>query len=158
MLRFILLLLFRPSVSRIQLFATLWTVACKASLSFMSLRACSNSCSLSRWSHLTTSSSVIPFSSCLQSFSAFGSFPMSLLLISGAQSTGASASASVFLMNIQGWFPIELTGLTLLSKGLSRVLVQESSPSPQFKASILQHLAFFMVKLSHLYMTTGKTP
>ena len=133
MLRFILLLLFRPSVSRIQLFATLWTAACKASLSFMSLRACSNSCSLSWWSHLTTSSSVIPFSSCLQSFSAFGSFPMSLLLISGAQSTGASASASVFLMNIQDWSALGWTGLiSLQSKGLSRVFSNTTVQKHQF--------------------------
>ena len=153
MLRFILLLLFRPSVSRIQLFATLWTAACKASLSFMSLRACSNSCSLSRWSHLTTSSSVIPFSSCLQSFSAFGSFPMSLLLISGAQSTGASASASVFLMNIQDWSALGWTGLiSLQCKGLKSLLHHHSS-----KASILRHSAFFIVQLSHSYMTIGKT-
>ena len=139
MLRFILLLLFRPSVSRIQLFATLWTAACKASLSFMSLRACSNSCSLSRWSHLTTSSSVIPFSSCLQSFSAFGSFPMSLLLISGAQSTGASASASVFLMNIQDWSALGWTGLiSLQSKGLSRV----------FSSTTVQKQQFFSTQLS----------
>ena len=118
----------------------------------------SNSCPLSQWCHLTISSSAAPFSFCTRSFPASRYFPVSQLFASGSQSTGASASASIFPMNIQGWFPLELTGLNLLSKGLSRVLVQESSPSPQFKASILQHLAFFMVKLSHLYMTAGKTP
>ena len=82
--------------------------------------ACSNSCPLSQWCHPTISSSVIPFSSCLQSFPASGSFPMSQLLASGGQSI--SASASVFPMNIQSWFPLRLTGLiSLLSKGLSRV-------------------------------------
>ena len=65
-------------------------------------RACSNSCSLSQWCHPTISSSVIPFSSCPQSFPALGSFPMSQLFTSGGQSVGASASASVLPMNIQG--------------------------------------------------------
>ena len=84
--------------------------------------ACSDSCPLSWWCHLTISSSVIPFSSCLQSFPASGSYPMSLFLASGRQSIGASASASVLSMNIQDWFPLGLTGLiSLQSKGLSRV-------------------------------------
>ena len=78
--------------------------------------AYSNSCPLSWWYQPTISSSVIPFSSCLQSFPASGSFP------TGGQSVGVSASATVLSMNIQGWFPLGLTGLTsLLSKGLSRV-------------------------------------
>ena len=85
-------------------------------------RACSNSCPLSRWCHPTISSSVIPISSCLQSFPASGSFQMSQLFASGGQSIGVSASASVFPMNIQDWFPLGLTGLiSLQSKGLSRV-------------------------------------
>ena len=69
-------------------------------------RVCSNSCPLSQWCHPTISSYVIPFSSCLQSFPASGSFPMSQLFASGGQSTGVSASASVLPMNIQGWFPL----------------------------------------------------
>ena len=82
---------------------------------------CSNSCPLSRWCHPTISSSVALFF-CLQSFPALGSFPRSWLFASGGQSIGASASASVLPMNIQGWFPLGLTGLiSLLSKGLSRV-------------------------------------
>ena len=86
----------------------------------LSPRACSNSCPLSRWCHQTISSSVIPFSSCLQSFPALRSFPMSPLLASGGQSIGASASASVLPVNIQGWFSLVLTGLiSLLSKALS---------------------------------------
>ena len=84
--------------------------------------ACSNSCSSSWWFHPTISSSVVPFSSCLQSFPASGSFPVSQFFASGGQSIGASASASVLPMNIQGWFPLGLTSLiSFLSKGLSRV-------------------------------------
>ena len=83
---------------------------------------CSDSCPLSWWCHPTISSSVIPFSSCPQSFSASGSFPMIWLFESGGQSIGGAASASVLPMNIQGWFPIGLTGwISLQSKGLSRV-------------------------------------
>ena len=90
----------------------------------LSPRICSNSCPLNWWCHPTISSSVIPFSSCLQSFLASGSFPMSELFASDGQSIGSSslASASVLPKNIQGWFPFGLTGLiSLLSKGLSRI-------------------------------------
>ena len=84
--------------------------------------ACSNSCPLSRWCHPTISSSVIPFSSCLQSFPASGSFPMSQFFTSGGQSIGVSASVSVLPMNIHDWFPLGLTGLiSLQPKELSRV-------------------------------------
>ena len=75
------------------------------------LGACSNSCPLSRWCYPTISSSVVPFSSCLQSFPATGSFPMSQLFVSGGQSIGTSASASVLPTNIQDWFPLGCTGL-----------------------------------------------
>ena len=93
-------------------------------------RACSNSCPLSLWFHPAILTSVIPFSSCLQSFPASGSFPMSQLFTSGGQSTGVSASVSVLPMNIQDWFPLECTvWISLQSKGLS-----ESSPTPQFKS------------------------
>ena len=85
-------------------------------------RAYPNSCPLSRWCHPTISSSVIPFSSCLQYFPASGSFPVSQLFTSGGQSTGASASVPVLPMNIQGWFSLGLTGLVSMhSKGHSRV-------------------------------------
>ena len=77
--------------------------------------------SISQWCHPTISPSVIPFSSCLLSFPVSGSFPVSQFFISGGQSIGASASASVLPMNIQDWFPSGLTSLILLSKGLSRV-------------------------------------
>ena len=93
-------------------------------------RACSNSCPLSWWCHPTISSSVIPFSSRLQSFPGSGSFPMSLSFTSSSQSIGVPVSASVLPMNIQGWFPLGLTGLiSLQSKG-----PQKSSPTPQFKS------------------------
>ena len=94
---------------------------------------CSNSCPLSRWCHRTISSSVALFFFCLQSFPASGSFPMSRLFTSGGQSTGASASASVFSVNIQGWFPLGLTGLiSLQSKGLSRVFSSTTVRKCQF--------------------------
>ena len=114
---------------------------------------CSNSCPLSWWWHPTISSTVVPFSSCPQSFLVSGSFPLSPLFTSGGQSIGASASASVLPMNIQGWFPLGLTGLiSLQSKGLKSLLEHHSS-----KASFLRRSAFFIVQLSHPYMTTGKT-
>ena len=74
---------------------------------------CSNSCPLSRWYYPTILFSVVPFSSCLQSFPGSGSFPMSWLFASGGQNTRASASASVLPMNIQGWFPLALTSLSV---------------------------------------------
>ena len=84
--------------------------------------ACSNSSPLSLWCHPTISSSVVPFSFCLQSFQASGSFLMSQLFILGGQSIGASPLASVLLMDIPDWFPLGLTGLiSYLSKGPSRV-------------------------------------
>ena len=83
---------------------------------------CSNSCPSSQWYCLTISSSIIPFSSCPQSYSESRSFPMSSLFTSGSQSIGASASVSVLPMSIQGWFPLGWTGLiSLQSKGLLRV-------------------------------------
>ena len=112
---------------------------------------CSNSCPLSWWCHPTISFSVISFSSCLQSFPAWGSFPMSWLFASGVQSI--RASVSVGPMNIQGLFPLGLTGLiSLLYKTLSRVFSNTTVRKDQL---IFQ--CFFMVQLSHLYMTTGKT-
>ena len=94
---------------------------------------CSNSCPLSRWCHPTISSSVICFSSCLQSFPASRSFPVSQLFPSGGQSIAASASASVLLMNIQGWFLLGLTGwISLQSNGLSRVFSNTTVQKHQF--------------------------
>ena len=96
-------------------------------------RVCSNSCPLSRWCHPTISSSIAPFSSCPQSFPAWGSFPMSQLFATGGQSIGASASMSVLPMNIQAWFPLGLTGLiSLQSKGLSRAFSSTTVWKHQF--------------------------
>ena len=81
-----------------------------------------NPCPSSQWCQSAISSSVVPFSSCLQSFPALGSFPMSQLFASGGQSIGVSASTSVLLMNTQDWSPLGWTGwIPLQSKGLSRV-------------------------------------
>ena len=93
----------------------------------------SNSCPLSWWCHPTISSSVIPFFSCLQSFPASGSFPVNWLFASGGQSIGASASASVFAMNIQDWFPLGLTGLiSFQSKELSGIFSSTTIQKDQF--------------------------
>ena len=90
---------------------------------------CSNSCPLSRWCHPTISSSVVPFSSCLQSCQASGSFPVTQFFASDDQSIGASASASVLSMNIQDWFP---SLISLQSKGVSKSLLQHHSLGHQF--------------------------
>ena len=98
-----------------------------------------NSSPLSWWCHQTISSSVIPFSSCLQSFPASGSFQMSQFFTSGGRSIGVSASASVLPMNIHDWFPLGWTDwISLLSKGLSRV----------FSSTTVQKHQFFGAQLS----------
>ena len=94
--------------------------------------ACSNSCPLSQWCHPAISSSVIPFSSCLQSFPASGSFLTSWLFTSGGQSIGASALASVLAMNIQDWFPLNGLVGSPCSKGLSRVFSNTTGQKHQF--------------------------
>ena len=116
-------------------------------------RVYSNSCPLSQWWYPTTSPSVIPFSSCLQSFPASGSFQMSQFFASGDQSTGASASASV-LVNTQGGFPLGRTSwISLQSKGLSSIFSNTTVQRHQFFSA---QLSLFIVQLSHPYMTTGK--
>ena len=102
---------------------------------------CSNSCPLSQWCHSTISSSVIPFSFCLQSFPASRAFLMSQLFASGGQSIGVSASTSFLPMNTHDWSPLGWIGWILQSKGLSRVFAKNSP-----KASIRQHSAFFIVQ------------
>ena len=125
-------------LSQVQLFATPWTMAHQASLST------TNSWSLLRLKSIksvmpSNHLSVVPFSSCLQSFPASGSFPMSQFFASDGQSIGASALASVLPMNIQDHSPLELTSLIfLLSKGLSRV----------FSNTTVQKHQFFSAKLS----------
>ena len=95
--------------------------------------ACWHSCPLSWWCHPTISSSAVPFSSCLRSFPALGSFPMSQLFTSSGQSIGALASASVLPVNIQSWFPLGLTDLmSLQSKGLKRVFSNTTVWKHQF--------------------------
>ena len=94
----------------------------------LSPRIGSNSCLLSWWCHSTISSSVVPFSSRPQSFPASGSFPMSQFFASGGQSIGASASASVLPMNIQGWFPLGLSGFISLLELKETFSVEVSTP------------------------------
>ena len=130
------------SLSHVQFFVTPWTAACQASLSITNSQ-CSNSCPLSRWCHLTISSSVVPFSSCPKSFPASGSFPMSQSFTSGGQSIGVSSTVSVLPINIQDWFSLGWTGwISLQSKGLSRV----------FSNITVQKHQFFCTQLS-LYST-----
>ena len=111
---------------------------------------CPSSCLLSQWCYPT--SATLFFLPSI--FLNITFFPNDLAVVSGSRSIGVSASASVLPMNIQGWFPLGLTGLiSVLSKGFSKTLLQHHNS----KASILQHSAFFMVQLSHVYVSTGKT-
>ena len=109
--------------------------------------ACSDSCPSRQWCHPTNSSSVIPFSTCLQSLLASGSFPMSQFFASGGQSIGISPLASVLPMSIQDWFPLGWTGLDLhgVQKTLKSLLQHHSS-----KASVLLCLAFFTCRSPNL--------
>ena len=114
--------------------------------------ACSDSCPSSRWCHPNNSSSVVPFSSCLQSFPASGQF-----FISGAQSIRASASASVLPINIQDWFPLGLTGwISLQSKGLSRVFSSTTVQKHQFRAQLSlwsnSHIHTWPLEKSYLWL------
>ena len=136
-------------LSHVWLFVTPWNSARQASLSTNS-RSYSDSCPLNWWCHPTISSSVIPFFSLLQSFSASGSFQMSQVFASGGHSIGVSASASVLPMNTQDWSLLGWTSwISLQSKGLSRVFPNTTVQKHQF-------FTFFIVQLSHAYMTTGK--
>ena len=134
-------------------FCAPWTTAHQTSCPSPSPGVCSVSCSFSWWCHQTISTSIVPFSSCLQSFPASGSFPVRRLFTSGGQIIGALASASVLPMNIQGWFPLGLTGLiSLQSKRLLQV----------FSSTTIRKHQFFgtqpsLWSNSHLYVTTEKT-
>ena len=113
-----------------------------------------SSCPLNQWCHPTISSFAAPFSCCLQFFPPSGSFPLSLLFVSGGQSIGDSPSASVLPMSIQGWliaFRIYWFHLLAVQKTLKSLFQLHN-----LKASILWRVAFFMVQLLHPYMTTGK--
>ena len=135
------------SLSPVWLFVTSWTAACQASLSIANLRNLLKLMSIESMMSSNHLILVIPFSSCLQSFPASGSFPMSRFFESGGQSIGVSASASVLPMNIQDWFPLGLTGwISLQSKRLSRVF---------FNTTVQKH-QFFGIQLSlkpnsHIY-------
>ena len=135
-------------------FATPRTAAHQAPLSitiFLSLLKYSGP--LSQWYHPTISSSVAPFSSCLHSFPAPGSFPMSQFFTSDGQNIWAPASAPVLPRNIQGWFPSGLTGvISMLSKGLSRVFSNTTVRKCQFLGT-----QPYLWANSHIYMITGKT-
>ena len=147
--RILLLLLFSHSVVSDSVIP--WTAARQASLSFTFSKACSNSCLLSQSCHPTISSSVVPFSSCLQSFQASGSFPRSQFFASGGQSFSFSISPS---NEYSGLISIRINWFDLLAvQGTLKSLLQHHSS----KASILRCSAFFTVQLSHPYMITGKT-
>ena len=121
------------SLSRVQLFEIPWMQHVRPPHPSPIHRVYSNSCPLSWWCHPTISSSVVPLSSCLQSFPASGSFQMSQFFTSSGQSIGASASASVIPMNIQDLFPLEWTGwISLQSKELSRVFSNTTVKKHQF--------------------------
>ena len=114
--------------------------------------------SIESWCHPTMSSSVVPFSSFLQSCPESGSFPRCQFFTSGVQSIGSLASASVLPVNIQVWFPLGWTGwISFQSKGLSAPRRPRSVLHWCSKALILWHSAFFIVQLSCSHMTTGKT-
>ena len=121
------------SLSHVHLFATPWTAACQAPRPSPNPGVYTNSCPFSRWCHLTISSSVIPFSSCLQSFPTSESFQMSQHFASGGQSIGVSASTSVLSMNTQDWSALGWAGwIFLQSKGLSRVFYNTIIQNHQF--------------------------
>ena len=133
------------SLSRVLLFVTHELQHTRLPCPSLSPRVCLNSCPLSRWCHPTISSSVVPFSSRLRSLLASGSFPMSQLFALDGKCIGASASTSVLPMNIHGWFPLELTGLTsLLSKGLSGAF--SSTTVWKHQCSVL-----FLLSSSHIH-------
>ena len=126
-------------LSRVWLFETPWAADARPPCPSLTPGVYPNSCSLSRWCHLTISSSVVPFSSCLQSFPASGSFQMSQFFLSGGQSIRVSASTSVLPINTQDWYPLGWTGwISLQFKGRSRV----------FSNTTVQNHQFFCAQLS----------
>ena len=127
------------SLSHIRLFVTPWTTVRQASLSITNSQSLLKLMPIELWCHPTISSSVVPFSSHLQSFPASGSFQVSQFFTSGGQSIGVSALMLVLPINIQGWFPLGWTGwISLQSKGLSRV----------FSNTTVQNHQFFSAQLS----------
>ena len=121
------------SLSHVRLFATPWIAAHQAALSITNSRSLLKLMSIELAMPSATSSSFVPFSSCLQSLPASGSFPMSQHFARGSQSTGVSASASVLPMNTQNWSPLRWTGwISLKSEGLSRVFSNTTVQKHQF--------------------------
>ena len=116
-----------------------------------------NSCPLSQRCHPTILSSAVPFSSCSQSFPASGSFKTSQFFSSGGQSIRVSASTSVLLMYTQDWSPLGWTGSISLQSKDSWETLKSLLQHHRLKVSILRWSTFFIVQLSHPYMTTGKT-
>ena len=141
------------ALSHVQLFAT--PMDCRLLCPPLSPRVCSNSCPLSQWCHPTILTSVIPCSFCLQSFPASGSFLIGQLFASGGQCIGTSSSVSVLPANkYSELFSFRIDWFDLLAvQGTLKSLLQHHN----LKASVLQHSAFFMVWLSHPYITIGKT-
>ena len=140
------------SLSRVRLFATLWTAARQASLSITNFQIYSNPCPLSQWCHATISD--VPFSSHLQSFPAPGHFPTNQFFTSGGQSIGVSASASVLPKNIQGWFPLQWIGwISLQSEELSTVFSNTTVQKHQFFSAQLS-----LESNSHIYTWPLKKP
>ena len=136
-------------LSHVRLFVTPWTTACQASLPITNSWSLLKLMSIELVILSITSSSVFPFSSCLQSFPESGSFPRSQFFASGGQSAGASASASVLPMNIQDCFPLGLTGLiSLLSKRLSRVF-SNTIREMQVKTMRYHHIPIRMAKIQN---------
>ena len=121
------------SLSCVWLFAIPWTEHARPPSPSPTPGVYPDSCPLSRWCHLTNSSSVVPFSSCVQSFPTSGSFQMSQLFTSGGQNIGVWSSTSVLPMNTQNWSPLGWTGwISLQSKGLSRVFSNTTVQKHQF--------------------------
>ena len=119
----------------------------------LSSRVCSNTCPLSWWCQPTISSSVTHFSSCPQSFPASGSFPMSQLFASGGQNVGSFSFIISASNEYSGSIFLRIDWFDLAGEGTLKSLIQHY----RLKASVLQFSAFFMVQLSHPYVTTGKT-
>ena len=144
-------------LDHVRLFVIPWTWHASPPCPSPTPGAYSNSCPLNRWCHPTISSSVVPFSSGLQSFPATGSLPMSQFFASGGNSIAVWASASVLPMNSQDWFLLGWTGwISLQTKGLSRVFSKTTFQKHQFFKAQLS-LSDIHTWLSHPYMTTGKT-
>ena len=134
------------SFSHVWLFVTPWTAACQASLSITYSQSLHKLMSIESVCHPTISTSVVPFSFCLQSFPASGSFQMSQFFASVGQSIGASVSASVLPMNTQDRFPLRWTGLiSLQSKGLSRVFSNTTVQKHQFFSTQLSLKSHFHI-------------